>query len=645
MPATSGVWEWTLAGGLVLYLAADGGGYDQVVHSQVGTVVWWIVLLGAAAGLLPRARLTRAAWAALGLFAAFVAWSALSSIWSLSLERTLEDTSLVAGYLGMLALGIMLQRDREGAIRHTVNAIAAAVTFVAALALASRLIPGLFPAAKQASAFQPGSNNRLGWPLNYWNALAALMALGLPLLLAAATAARTVVGRAAAAGALPLVVLCGYLSFSRGGAIAGALAVAAFFALTSERIPKLAIALVGGAGAAVVVASAASRPAIENGLRNAAARHQGAALVVILVVVCAAVAVAALGISLLTRRLQRSHSLAVPRQLAQALLAIGAVAVIVVAIGAGAPHRLSHAWQDFKRPRSGALAHNSLGRFGAASGNYRYQYWQVAVRYGENHPLEGGGAGTFQLIWLPRASATGYVENAHSLYVETFAELGIVGVALLVGFLVVALATGVRAVVQVSGSAAEGRAPRVYAAAVTAALITFCASAAYDWIWQVPVLPAAFLLLAAAVLAPQVGSRPTGRRRWLVRGAAVAVAIACLVAIAYPLAVTSAIRRSQSEASAGNSSAALGDARTAVGLEPGSASAQLQLAVVLEGRHDLPAALVAAQHAARDEPSNWSVWLVLSRIDAENENVQAAVSAYRRARSLNPRSSVFVQVQ
>ncbi len=38
-------------------------------HSQVGIVVWWIVLLGAAAGILPRTRLTGGAWGALALFA------------------------------------------------------------------------------------------------------------------------------------------------------------------------------------------------------------------------------------------------------------------------------------------------------------------------------------------------------------------------------------------------------------------------------------------------------------------------------------------------------------------------------------------------------------------------------------------------
>src|SRR5580658_5211592 len=93
---------WALTGTIVLYLAIDGGGYDQVVWSQVAIVVWWIVLTGAAWGLLPASRLTRTAWMALALFAGFVGWTALSSTWSLSSESSLQDLSRVACYLGVL---------------------------------------------------------------------------------------------------------------------------------------------------------------------------------------------------------------------------------------------------------------------------------------------------------------------------------------------------------------------------------------------------------------------------------------------------------------------------------------------------------------------------------------------------------------
>lgn len=646
----SAVRTWLLAGGLVLYLAADGGGYDQVVYSQVGIVVWWIVLLGAAAGLLPRTRLTRAAWGVLALLATFVAWTALSALWSLSLERSLQDTALVSSYLGILGLGIATHRRRRVAVRHTVQALATVIVFVAALALASRLIPGLFPAARQTGSFLPGANSRLGWPLNYWNALAALMAFGVPLLLATATAAETVAGQVAATAALPLLTLCAYLTFSRGGAIAITVAVLAFFGLTSERIPKLATALVAAAGGAALIASAVSRHAIEKGLDNAAAHREGRTLIVLIVVVCIGAALAQAAIALLIRRLGRSRELAVPRRPAAILAAGGLVVLVVAALAAGAPARLSHAWRDFKRPTSAVLNQNSLARFGSVSGDGRYEYWRVGVKYAGNHLLHGSGAGTFQLVWLPRASFPSYVQNAHSLYVETLTELGVVGLVLLVAFLLLCLGCAIAYV-------ARARYPsRVYAAALAAALITFCVSAAYDWVWQVPVLPAAFMLLVGGVLAPRelaardgatdeerpASARRTNRRPPLpLRAGVVLTALACLVAIAYPLATTSAIRKSEAAASTGNTSVALADARTAVRLEPGSASAQLQLALVFELRGDLPQALSAARQATVDEPQNWATWTVLSRLQAEDGHAGAAVAAYRRARSLNPTSSLF----
>src|SRR5947199_7951724 len=93
---------WALVATVVVYLAVEGGGYDLVVRSQVAIVVWWIVLVGALWGLLPAGRWTRTTWAALALFGAFVAWTALAATWSLSSERSLQELSRVACYFGLL---------------------------------------------------------------------------------------------------------------------------------------------------------------------------------------------------------------------------------------------------------------------------------------------------------------------------------------------------------------------------------------------------------------------------------------------------------------------------------------------------------------------------------------------------------------
>jgi hypothetical protein len=633
---------WTLAGAIVLYLAVQGGGYDIVVRAQVGIVVWWIVLIGAASRLLPAARLRRSAWGALALFGGFVAWTALASTWSLSSERSLQELSRVAGYLGILILAIAVHRDRKRAVRHTIHAVATAVVAVACLALASRLRPDLFPGARQTTAFLPGTESRLGWPLNYWNALAALTALGLPLLLAIATSARTLRAQAAGAAAIPIVALCGYLTFSRGGALAIAAALLAFFALSPERIPKLATGLVTAAGSVALIAAVAHRSAIEQGLANSAVRHEGNTLLVSIVLVCVGVAIAQAGIGLAGRHGTPPRWMVVPPARARRLLLAGATACVVIALLAGTPARISHAWQDFKNPSAATLHQYSIERFSTASGNGRYDYWKTAINATGGHTLGGSGPGTFQLLWLPRAPYFSYVQNAHSLYFETLTEVGVVGVALLVAFLALVLGAVITLVARSRDEA------RVRAAGLAAALVAFLVAAGSDWVWQVAALPAAFLLLAGAVLAPQRVSAHTApvravASRWAVRVGGAAVALVCIVATAVPLATATAVRKSQAAASSGHGAAALADARTATRLEPGAASPQIQLALVLELQGDVRDALTAAQRATGDEPANWTAWLVRSRLAAEAGHPRASLAAYRRARSLNPRSPLFAQ--
>jgi tetratricopeptide (TPR) repeat protein len=166
----------------------------------------------------------------------------------------------------------------------------------------------------------------------------------------------------------------------------------------------------------------------------------------------------------------------------------------------------------------------------------------------------------------------------------------------------------------------------------------------------VPALPAAFILLAAATLAPRHVRRrldrgaPAARTRSAslpVRAGAIILSLACLVGIGIPLATTIAVRQSQTAASQGNAAAALADARRAARIEPQAATPQVQLALVFELRRDFPAAVDAARHAASNEPANWSTWLILSRLQAEDGHPGASLADYLRARSLNPRSPLF----
>ncbi len=596
---TPAIGTWVLGFGLVLYLAIKGGGYDIVVRDQIGVVIWWVVLIGAAFAILPATRLARVAWIALGLFAALTLWTALASTWSLSSERSLQELSRIATYFGVLLLGVAIHRDRARALGQTAAAVGAAVAVVAVLAVISRLSPGTFPTAETTAAFLNGARPRLSWPLNYWNGLAALMAIGLPLLLVAATTAKRLWAQAAAAAAIPVVALCAYLTASRGGAVEIGFALMMFIALAANRIPKVATMLVTSAGSAIVIAGAAHRGAIQHGLTGHATSAQGRQLLVTILLVSAGVAVAQVGIGFAARHgtLPTPASHWAPR-------------------GPGYGRNRS-CRGDRDRPRrrgsqgssrmpgttSRGTRRESLGktlgtRFSSLNGEGRYQYWQVAIQQTSNHRLDGSGPGTFQLIWLPHATRNGgYVVNAHSLYVETLAESGVVGLALLIGFFAVVIGAAIAVVARPRDG------DRTLAAGAAAAVIAFLVGAAVDWVWQLPVLPVAVMLVAAALVAPAAAARkmraieedqspaePPRRISLLLRGTLVLAAIACLIGISVPLATASDVRNSQNAVDAGNSSAALADAQSAVRVEQGAASARLQLALVLELQRKLPAA-------------------------------------------------------
>ncbi|HYP55934.1 MAG TPA: O-antigen ligase family protein [Solirubrobacterales bacterium] len=630
----SGVSLWALSFGLVLYLGLRGGGYDALVHDEVGVIVWWGVLALVLAGALPRLWPTGLAWVALGLLAALTAWTALSLGWTESTERTWADLARLAGFLGVFALALFAAGAE--AAHRIVGGVAAAAATVAAVGLLSRLHPAWFPEATQTAELLDNGRERLSYPLNYWNGLAALIAIGVPCLLAVATAARSLALRAVSAAALPAMGLAAFFTFSRAGIGAAFLALAVFVAFAPNRLPKLLSLLVAGAGTAVLVGAALQRDALEEGfLDSATARQQGDELLLISILVCVAVGVVQAMLSTApVRELRPAWTRVSARQATVAAAAV-LVALLAVGVAADAPSRASDAWSEFKEAEEGPG--NGAGRLGSAAGESRYDFWTVAVDQNAADPLKGTGSGTFEFWWTRNSDGSGTVRDAHSLYMQTLGELGVVGLALLVAFLLVVLVGGGRAAL-----AAQPRERSMLAAAL-AGCVAFCLGATFDWLWQIPALTVAMLLLAAALLAAG-GRAPAGEPTPLSmaqRLGIAAVALAAIVAIAIPLASTSQLRQSEAAARAGDFEAALEHARSAQNVEPGAMSPRLQRALILETMGDLGGAALAAREATDREPANWRPWLVLSRIEARRGRAAPAVRAYRRARSLNPLSPLF----
>jgi O-antigen ligase len=119
----------------------------------------------------------------------------------------------------------------------------------------------------------------------------------------------------------------------------------------------------------------------------------------------------------------------------------------------------------------------------------RSSYYRVAWHEYVAHPLLGSGAGTFGRYWLHsgRVIRWGGALDAHSLYLEMLAELGPIGLCLVLGVFLYPL----RRVIGQRGL------PAVPAAAGAAA--AFLVHAGLDWDWELPAVVVAGLACCAVV--------------------------------------------------------------------------------------------------------------------------------------------------
>jgi O-antigen ligase len=114
----------------------------------------------------------------------------------------------------------------------------------------------------------------------------------------------------------------------------------------------------------------------------------------------------------------------------------------------------------------------------ALAGNRAF-YWHAARHAGLGHPLGGTGAGTFA------SDYSGYppARDAHSLFLQAFAELGVVGLLLVTALAAVPLVVALR-----------------HRLAVPAAgLAVYAVAGGVDWDWELPAVTVAALALAGSV--------------------------------------------------------------------------------------------------------------------------------------------------
>jgi hypothetical protein len=443
-------------------LAFGKGGYYAPEWLLAGLVAW--VLLAVAALVspqpLPRSRYGRAALAGLVLL---TVWTGLSIAWApqaAPAEDALERLLLYsAGFAAALAL-----LRHPLARRAAEPALALGTLVVVGYGLLDRLLPGAFSFERSSVA-----GGRLEQPLTYWNAMGALAAIGalLCVRLAGDTERPRAMRAGAAAAVVPLAVGV-QLSYSRGAlaALGIGLLVLAGLSLTRAQLTAIGVALVTGIPAAVAANSLDGVRALAG---SASARESdGLTMLAILAALCV---VAAAAVWFAARGTW--HAPELPRWVKAAMV----VGVIAVAAVGGAL-----AARDKGRPPATGASASRL----QSLETHRLKYWKVGLEHGfASHPVEGVGAGGFGVLWLQYRDVRERVRAAHSLYVGTLAELGIVGFAFLALFLG-----------GVAVAATKARLP-----GAIAAFVVWATHTALDFDWEMPALTLVALALAALIVA------------------------------------------------------------------------------------------------------------------------------------------------
>src|SRR5438270_2999224 len=555
-----------LAAGIGAALAFDDGGYFPPAWGWSALALFWIA--GLALFLRDRFSVGRLELAMLGSFAAFVAWVVVSSTWSSSTERSILEAQRDLVYLGGLVAVLLVARGRP--VAELLVAVCGAALVTSAFGLTDFFF----------SARGPGA--RLSEPLGYPNALGLVAGIGALLATALATHARSRLARAVAAACLVVFVVTIFFTYSRGSWISLAIGLAALVAADPRRI-------------ALLRTVAAVAPAVGVAVWLEAHTHAGSLLALETVVLAGAAA----GSTVAAWRISPGRGVSI------------AAAALLLAVPATAVARHS------ARPPSG---HHPT----AFSG--RSPLWRAAWHDWEAHRLLGSGAGTFEQFWLAHRRTSANARDAHSLYLETLAELGPPGLALLLATLALPLLAAARV------------RSHPFVPAALAAYLAYLVHAAGDWDWEMPAATllglfcAAALLLAGRPATPRFLPRPA-------RGAALAGAVALAAVGFVGLIGDGALDASARAASSERWQQSASEARKAIRWLPWSAEAWRRLAVAQSHLGDVLVARAIVGEAIAKSPDEWRPWVSLMRLSTGRAQRQAL----RQAARLNPRDPEVVQ--
>jgi len=684
-PVTVGLGTLVAAGLIALAFATTGGVLGPLGANTWSQIALVLVAVGAGIAVLMAGGAGRA-WGvgALVAFAALAALTYASIAWSVTPAASWLEGNRTLSYLAAFATALAVARLAPRRWPALVGGVAVYAVVVSAYALLAKVFPETFAASE--------SLGRLDAPFGYFNASGLAAALGLPawLWLGAARgrlAARVPWRRTATALsvlAIGVLVCALILSYGRGALVAAVIGLAVWFALVPARLRGTAVLAVGALGGIGLSLWATAQPDLVHdyiplAARSSAGHRFGVALLVgLAVLLLAGVATAFIGARVRVGETQRRR-IGVALLAALALVPVGGVAALA-ASSRGFGGEVSHLWSTVTSAQGGAA--DTPGRL-TQLGSSRPRYWRDGLRVGEHAPLGGVGANGFAVAHKRYTSDV--VEQAHSYVVQTFADLGAVGLAvsalLLVGWGVAvrrtlaarpaagaAGGTGAAGAARGAGAARAGAdaLPAGPAAAGADALaagpaaterdglltllavtVIFGVHSAVDWTWfipgcAVPALLCAGWLAGRGPLAQAVGRRPHARTPLTdpVRaGTALALLTAALVAAWFvwqPLHAANAESAAIDALASGNGAAALHDAQAAVSANPLDIDARTVLADVYLAAGDVRSARAELLRATRTAPEDPATWLQLAAFDQAHGRGSDAARERARAHALEP---------
>jgi hypothetical protein len=605
----------------VAFFAFNQGGFFADEPALVALVLVGALVLRITLAERPLSGMSPGLAVAVSALAAFAVWALASSAWSGAPGRALPEYGRALAYtLAIAVVGLSGRTPRR--LAWATRLLLAVIVVASAAGMLTRLLPGLVGA-------HPGLlPDRLSFPLTYWNGLGIFAAAGAVLgfgLTCSEREPRAV--RILAAAALPVLTITVLLTFSRGAIAAGAVGMVLVLAAGRPA------GWIGGIAATVLgcapplVAALRTDTLVTAGYAGAAGRIEGRHVAWIVlggIALAALVRAAALPADTWA---SRRRALRRPRSAAERF-GIGAVALVVaavVAVAAGAPGFVSHQYDRFVEGNTTITA-DQRDRLLLVGNNGRVDNWRVGIDAFSSSPLHGRGAGTYQTAWTRERRIDMDVVDGHSLYVEVLAELGIVGLVLLLAALGTLL----------WGFARLSRGPdRMVPATLLAATAAWALHAGLDWDWEMPAT--GFGLLALGGLALAAPASPA-RGRPLPRLARVVAALACLLLALTPLSLLRGQRAEEAAVSAFQA----GDCRTAVdralaSIEAnGSAGVAREVLGYCDVRLGAPRLAEASLQAAVERDREyWVPWYGLAMVRAAiGEDPRPALA---RAGRLNPR--------